>query len=626
MEILSGLFDHMVLQRNSRGRSEAAIAGTVSDGGEVLVRASRKGRLLPGWDARRIGRARHGRFRATVEGLPTGGPYTLDLQVQRRDKVVDRLTVRDVLVGDVWLVGGQSNMQGCGLIGHAPARKPMVRACTMDDRWDVAKDPIHNMWACVDPVHIDLCGGVRPAVNTTHGLGPAVAFGQELFRRTGVPQGLLACAHGGTSMTQWDPARKAEGGRSLYGAMIRRLEKNGGKAAGLIWYQGESDASAEAAALYTGRMKQFIRALRRDARHPGLPVAIVQLSRFIGAWIAAPFWNSIQEQQRQLGDEVKNLAVVPAIDLTLEDTIHVGGKDMNRLGVRLAQAMHAMAGGAGAGRLPIRLKRVTTELSKPQGLVCLVVEFDRVHGRLVSGGRPVGFEVLDASGQPCLFDVRLDGRRAILRTTFGPGQASDHSLWYGHGLNPVCNITDEGDRALPVFGPIPSTGQRRAMTPFVQTLRVTEPLVGAGDLTGLAYPGNLASLPWRKMEFPARFCDLHLELGKLAPQDLLVYFACRIDVSEKMRLAACVGYDGPVKVWVDGREIFWDPKGVNPAWEDKGRATFDAEPGQHQVLIGLGTNQCKAWGIFLRFERLRIPPSLLARGPEHYAMPIVVPE
>ena len=41
---------------------------------------------------------------------------------------------------------------------------------------------------------------------------------KEMLRRTGVPQGLIACAHGGTSMAQWSPKLKRLGGDSLYGA------------------------------------------------------------------------------------------------------------------------------------------------------------------------------------------------------------------------------------------------------------------------------------------------------------------------------------------------------------------------------------------------------------------------
>jgi sialate O-acetylesterase len=626
MEIQSGLFSHMVMQRNARNRSEAAIRGTASADGDLVVRACQRGRPVPGWTARKIGRVSRKQVKAVLSGLPTGGPYDLDLRVIRKGEVVDHLLVKNVLVGDVWIVGGQSNMQGCGLREHEAKPHPLVRAFYMDDRWDVAADPIHNMWDCVDQVHIDLCGGIRPALNTTHGVGPAVAFGTEMQRLTGVPQGLLACAHGGTSMTQWDPARRDEGGKSLYGATIRRLHRNGGRAAGLIWYQGESDANAEAAPLYTRRMKELIRCLRRDTRFPRLPVAVVQLCRLVGSGIGWEPWNSIQDQERRLAESIPQVAVVPAIDLTLEDCIHVGGEDVNRLGRRLAQAMHAMTAGRKGVLPPIRVRAIAAEPSPPSGTANVVVTFDNVIGRLVAPCRPVGFHLVDPSGQHGIYDILLDGDRAILRVSCPASGLSDKWVCYGYGLNPVCNITDEADRSVPVFGPLPASDYLRAFTPFAQSLRVTQPLPGAGDLTGLAHPGDLSPLPWRKIDFPTRFCDLHLELGKLAPQDLLVYFACTLDVPEKMRLAVCVGYDGPTKVWIDRKEVFHDPKGTNPAWEDRGKAKFDAEPGRHEILVGLGTNQCRAWGIFLRFERFDVPKRLLQQGPGNYVMPTILAE
>ena len=129
-------------------------------------------------------------------------------------------------------------MQGCGLLKDKLKAHPMVRAFYMNDRWAPALDPIHDMWDCVDQVHIDYCGGVRPEKSTVIGVGPGVAFGQRMFALTGVPQGVLACAHGGTSMEQWDPKLKKLGSKSLYGAMMRRFRKNGSRVAGLVWYQG----------------------------------------------------------------------------------------------------------------------------------------------------------------------------------------------------------------------------------------------------------------------------------------------------------------------------------------------------------------------------------------------------
>ncbi len=82
-----------------------------------------------------------------------------------------------------------------------------------------------------------------------------------------------------------------------------------------------------------------------------------------------------------------------------------------------------------------------------------------------------------------------------------------------------------------------------------------------------------------------------------------------------------MGYDGPVKVWLDGREVFHDPNGTNPAIAGAARISLRAGRGEHELVVALGSNGGRAWGIYLRFERKDVPARLLKKGPEHYAMP-----
>ena len=104
------------------------------------------------------------------------------------------------------------------------------------------------------------------------GAGPGVAFGQKLYELTGVPQGLLACAHGGTSMSQWSPKNKDLSGDSLYGAMLRRVKKNGSAVKGMFWYQGCSDTDEMSSLLYYENMKAFISEVRKDTGNEALLV------------------------------------------------------------------------------------------------------------------------------------------------------------------------------------------------------------------------------------------------------------------------------------------------------------------------------------------------------------------
>lgn len=603
MKITSGLFSHMVLQRCSEGGHP--VSGVCEGRGPVAARIVLGSKVV---FAGEVGKATAGRFSATLPVLAPGGPYEVTLEIPGGGSAV----VSDVLVGDVWLLGGQSNMQGCGALADAAKPHPDVRAFFMDDHWAVAKDPIHNFWAAVDPVHGRLTGGALFDPRRRIGTGPGVAFGKEMLCRTGVPQGLIACAHGGTSMAQWDPALKREGGGSLYGAMIRRLRCNGGRAAGLLWYQGESDCNPDAVARYTDRMVALIRALRRDASDGVLPVAMVQIGRTLCSLPDYQArWDAIQDQQRRLPDRITRLAVVPSVDLALDDGIHISGAVQNVLGRRLAKAMEGLRH---PGTAAPRLERVTLQKHPFHALMNVRVDFSGVVGNLVSGSRPVGFSLLDPAGQEQIYDIRLSGQSAELFTNASLFQADDLNLSHGRGTNPICNIHDESGRPLPVFGPMP-IAPKRVLTPFVRHWKVVATEKAVRRLSA----GDCAALPWEEIRFEEDFASLRERLAGQKRGSMI--YRAELVCSEPMRLAALVGYDGPVRLWFDGRRILDDPRGTNPAQRDEGRSrSFRAGRGRHTVLVALGANDGRAWGIFLRFERIG---SGLAKTKQTVALPEV---
>lgn len=613
MNIISGLFNHGVLQRNRLGRSDALVTGRAPQG-DLFWRAFPGGRWI------RACRVARGAFRFRLAGLRTGGPYRLELEVRRGKERIDRLTVHDVLVGDVWICAGQSNMQGCGRSGKAAPARALVRAFYTDDRWAVAKDPIHNLWDCVDEAHIELAGGVRPSRNPEKGVGPAVAFGQSLLARTAVPQGLIACAHGGTTMKQWDPSLKSRKGRSLYGATVRRLAVNGGKIAGIIWYQGESDANSVDAAVYTERMKRLVKAFRRDAGNPRLPFVLVQLSRVVGAiGFDAAAWNSVQDQQRLLPGKISNLAVVPSIDLDLDDTIHIGGVAQHRLGKRLAQAMRSLQPGT-KEKPPIALHSVTLRPGVSQGMSEIVVKFDHVEGHLSSAGRPTGFMLAEGSSEkPAIYAVTLERHRAILQSAYFPQELAGKALFYGRGLDPHGNVGDGADRSLPVFGPV-RLPPCQAVTPFILAWQ-TASLSGVA-LSGLNAVPSPRRLSWQKREFPSPFCEIREERSRPDKNPKVVFFRYRFEARVKMRLALLFGYNRAVKLWVDGRLLCHD-RSLTPLPRAEQQAIpFTASRGRHEVVVALDARSGYAWGLFLRFERRDLSPRLIARG--DYDLPRIV--
>ena len=626
MKIETGLFAHMVLQRDARGVSDAPCQGSCQAAGVVRARVTRGTKVVTGLDWAKVGTAVAGRFAARLKGIPTGGPYRIALQIQdRTGQVRETIQVADVLVGDVWLLAGQSNMEGVGLLHEAQQPSRGVRCFYMTDEWRVAKDPLHTLWCAVDPVHTGPAGPVAGDPKRQWGVGPGVAFGVHMEKFSGIPQGLIACAHGGTSMAQWSPALKAQGGQSLYGAMLRRIQKNGHQVAGLVWYQGCSDASAEAAPVYTQKMKELVRAVRQDLRQPRLPVVIVQIARIIGGGTHGAQWNSIQDQQRRLSNNIRQLLVVPAIDLDLVDLIHIDGKEQNRLGRRLAEAMWVLHGKSPKLPAPIALKKISVQANPVSGQGDIVVEFANVVGQLRAGGRPTGFEIVGPDADaPRIFRTDLDGQRVILRTIVSLYDVAAYQLYYGRGLAPDCNITDGADRSLPVFGPL-AVGKQRAITPFMRALSVSTFQPAAGKLDDLHCPTDLAKLGLTPRTVAADFCNLHEEISAAPQPDAVVYYAGRMHCPEAMQLVAWLGYDGPLKLWVDGKQRYHDPNGINPAQPMKSQTRLAVAAGEHTLLIALATNHRAAWGIFLRLERLDVSQAKMKQGPSTYAMPTVRP-
>ena len=369
--------------------------------------------------------------------LPVGGPYTVG-------------NAQNILVGDLWVLAGQSNMEGVGNLTDVETPSPFVHSLQSREEWAVAEEPLH--WPNESPriIHHKLMGAdavpyplpSHDPMRTT-GAGLGLAFAKERYIRTGVPIGLIPAAHGGTSLKQWDPELREQGDASLYGALLKRIEGVGGKVAGVLWYQGESDTSLQGIERYHLRMHALLRALRRDLQQPDLPFYYVQLGCTVSFDADAKNWNGIREAQRTWPLLLSHTTMVSAIDLELDDSIHIGTQGLKRLGRRLADVAD--------GLLAPELVEATFEAERSR----IRVTYRYVRGGLHSSGRPSGFSVRDSNGRelPFVYKVILHENTVILCLIDDPLPPST-VLWYGWGLNPYCNVTDAADATLPAFGPL----------------------------------------------------------------------------------------------------------------------------------------------------------------------------
>ena len=449
---LSGPMERAVIQRGKDGLADIPVAGTVEapDGTEVL------GRILPpataeaGIEWVRFGSVKGGQFAGVLKGAATGGPYRVQVKCGKK-----MLTVRDILVGDLYVLAGQSNMDGCGKLVDCEPSSRWVRCFYYDDRWDVAEDPLCWYNEAADPIHWMVAGEGRQEAARhdrdfrTLGAGLGVRFGKEIYKRTGVPVGLLIYSHGGTSLEQWSPSKIDRGGRSLYGSMIRRVKAVGTQVAGCLWYQGESDAATDEGLKYRANMGAFIQAMRRDLGQPKLPFLQVQLGPLYTSFEVFPHWNRMQTDQIDLEQDVVKLATVSAVDLRLDDGIHVCTQDLKTLGVRMAHVAESLIYGDKDKALGPRLK--SAKLSKDRQVVRLA--FSGVNKQLQPKKGIRGFTI-ELGDTPLPIDDIAIQRGTTVALRLRDPLPSGAALWYGKGFNPAVSLRDAAGLPVPVFGPV----------------------------------------------------------------------------------------------------------------------------------------------------------------------------
>lgn len=455
-----GIMPMQVLQRDSDNKASVFISGSISEHNEEKVTVTVKdtnGNPLSVSIDPNAGVVKEDKWQMEIRDISVGGPYDFIFLAGE-----ETLTVNDVLVGDVWFLGGQSNMEGVGNVVDAPEPHPLVNAFYNWDQWGQAEEPLTMLETSVDPIHCEKPITEIEEIKTAKkerikGVGPGLAFGREMVELTRIPQGLVCCGHGGTSMDQWSPEKKNKSGKSLYGAMLRRYIKLGQPIRGMLWYQGCSDTGEPEP--YTDKMVNLVNAVRKDFNLVDLPWMTVQIGKFfpIDDMLYNPGWLSIREQQRKLPEKISRLSVVPAIDLAMDDGIHIAATGQHILGKRLARiACHQC--GFGKDTLDaIALKSIRLIPSKYNREARVIeVSFDNVRGGLAADGVPTGFRLITPDGKMTrrIHKVIPEGNKVIIEAYYDPDpEMKGFKLAYGYDIDAYCNIHDDDSMGLPVFAP-----------------------------------------------------------------------------------------------------------------------------------------------------------------------------
>lgn len=461
---LHALFsDGMVLQSDFA----CPIWGTVEPGEEVSVSiAGQKKTSKAGAD---------GKWSIKLDPLKSGGPH--ELVVGGRNTV----TVRDVLVGEVWVCSGQSNMEwvvnGSNNAAEekAAADYPKIRHFLVPKRQEAA------------PV-ADVVGSWKVCTPETVGGFTAVGyfFGRELHQKLNVPVGLIHTSWGGTAAEVWTskraldatdllkpmvegyqkrnenyekqlaahkeavekaktegkPAPKAPGGKPmmpscLYNGMIANIIPYGIK--GAVWYQGESNASR--AKEYRTLFPAMIKNWREDWGQGDFPFGFVQLANYMARreQPADSAWAELREAQTQtLSLPKTGMAVI--IDIGDAKDIHPRNKqDVGKRLALWAQSQVYQKEIVYSGPMYDTMK---VEEGKAR------LSFKHVGGGLEAKGENLtGFAVAGEDRTFHWADAKIDGSTVVVSSD---KVAKPVAVRYAWADNPDCNLYNkEGIPASP---------------------------------------------------------------------------------------------------------------------------------------------------------------------------------
>lgn len=341
VSIDSGLVDWQILQQDGDGFAEVSLAGrwTAADGAkncEVYLRAVTEDDRAPvsnalDWRAVETAAEKggsNGAWRASLK-LPRGGLYRVETLLRRAGRRLDWSTagagVSHVGVGDVWLIGGQSNADGNGRsAAHDPPEMGVHQFRHRGD-WSIAVHPLHDRTASKYDAYV------------TAQSSPWLAFARTLKRKLGYPIGLVPAALGGSGIAEWLPEKDGRLFRSMVKVADDACSRN---VKGLVWFQGCTDTLKEEGKDYAPHLESFVRQLRAAFKRE-LPVVTVQINRVnnhpAGLWTYGR-WELIREAQREVARRTKGMYLVSSLDLGLDDCIHHTSGANIVLGERCAAA------------------------------------------------------------------------------------------------------------------------------------------------------------------------------------------------------------------------------------------------------------------------------------------------
>lgn len=434
---VSSLFcDNMVLQQ---GKS-VPVWGSGTDGKTVTVRFR---------DQVKETTVENGEWRVDLDPL-TACAVNQPLFVTQDDEAI---TVRNVLVGEVWLVSGQSN------ITVRFGDLAMTDIQTEKAKGD--RDGLRQFWVPQEqdekPLATISNPEWTPCTADTIGSfsGTGYYFASKLYEDLGVPVGIITSAVGGSVLEQWLDSKLVvkEGAKnpyvhigrnSLYNGMIAPLMPFAIK--GIVWYQGESNMGAEyRTPTYEKTFDLYLKVYRAGFEDENLPVCQVQLPIFDSAshWESVEGWKYFRYTQMAISGSRPNVYTAVTIDCGNKENIHP--VDKKPVGERLTLlALEHVYGEAVQGDAPVYRSHA---VSGPE----ITVALDNVDdGLTVKGDAITSARVKDSAGNWRDAECRLgdDGKTLVFTAS---GVASPVGVSYCDDNAPTATVFERNGLPLAPF-------------------------------------------------------------------------------------------------------------------------------------------------------------------------------
>ena len=326
VKIASVLGDNMVLQRNT----EVQIWGTAKPGEKLHI--------TTGWNNLKIKLVanENGKWLVKVKTIEAGGPYKITIGTSK-----EKLTINNILLGEVWVCAGQSNMEmpiaGLGSGQLLNGSNELI--------FDADNDNIRlfNVKKASASTAQDSCAGTW-AVATSETVAPYSAVGylyaKKLQQKLHVPIGMICSSWGGSNIEAWmDKETIAQFPEALknssqettpvqrkpsllYNGMIAPIVNYTIK--GTIWYQGESNIAFYKD--YAVLQASMVASWRKDFGVGNFPFYFVQITPYEYGNSKGIISALLRDEQLKSMAMIPNSGMISTFDLGEEKFIHTADK------------------------------------------------------------------------------------------------------------------------------------------------------------------------------------------------------------------------------------------------------------------------------------------------------------